>query len=294
MVAHVSRALFERHRLPFALHLARSLGGAEDGDAWNALLDTEGGAALAAQAVPDGEVPGLPWVSEDCKMPVAALAAQRPRVGSCLAAEAAAWQEWCDAPGVTAPPPAATAALHPAECALVAQAMRPDALVATLCSAAQSELAMGALAPAPSGFADLEGEADASVPVLLFTAPGSDPCQELQSFAKRCATAALTWALPDGGPGLCVVRCFTHLLEGYGEYLWLFMCISATRIALSATRIARTNALAGEIGQAHAQTRWQVTSGRRMQGQGRGSPDRGSHGARQPGNRAAAATEVCA
>jgi hypothetical protein len=191
LCSHVSRSLFNKDRLVFALHLSRHIPPPQ------AIVTSEGHAAAWEHLVTDSSVhllaaatslhPDTPkWIPQACRSAFNAVAHAHPRILQTFQTNEAAWAAWQESPEADKLPECSKL-LTPLEQALVTKALRPEALLMALQGLAISELGAQTFQPGPLRLKDLDAEVGPEVPILFINAPGSDPCQELQAFAARWA-----------------------------------------------------------------------------------------------------------
>ena len=181
MVCNVLHAtapsLFKGARLPFGCLLARAIFAEAATEAeWGHLGSAPCGGAR-------GGCP--PWVAAEATRGYAHLAASFPALPAALnSAGAHAWLRWAQSAAPEANfPGAIEPAVPPFQKVLLLQALRPDRLRAGL--AQWLHAALGTTATAGISIEAGLPATSATTPALLVTAPGSDPCLELQAVAHK-------------------------------------------------------------------------------------------------------------
>jgi hypothetical protein len=230
LCAHVSRSLFNKDRLVFALHLARHLpsnhcpAAAKARDAeWDHLVMDSATHTLAT-ATASAQLENIPkWIPQPRRAAFAAVCRTHESIAAAMHADEAAWAAWQGSPDAEKLPESSKQ-LTELESALVVQALRPEALFAALQRLVAQELGAGAVQPGALELKALNAEVGPRVPILFINAPGSDPCQQLQAFAARCVYFSLVsvcfllygfvhWRRSSLGQGQCSWALWSSKLE---------------------------------------------------------------------------------
>ena len=178
----VSRSLFKRDRLTYAMHLLHMLHGQLFGEGeWELFT----GQVLIAGGAGGGA--SLPrWAHADRAPAFAALAQALPSLANLPFADPQ-WERWaksdrCEVdfpsnlPGTTTP----------FQKILLIQALRPERLQPALVIFVTQTLSISSLTPASSALGEVYAQdSTAAIPILMITTVGADPTQELEEFAAR-------------------------------------------------------------------------------------------------------------
>ena len=177
----VSRSLFKRDRLTYAMHLIHLLHPNLFGDGeWELFT----GKVLVAGG---GTGAGLPrWAHADRGPAFAALQQALPQLSNLPFADPQ-WERWStsDRCEVDFPSnlPGTTTAFQKI---LLIQALRPEKLQSALLMFVTSTLTIPSLTPASSALTEIYSQdSTATIPILMVTTVGADPTQELEEFANR-------------------------------------------------------------------------------------------------------------
>ncbi|EGD76743.1 dynein heavy chain isotype 1B [Salpingoeca rosetta] len=207
---YVSRSLFKRDRLTFAMHLTRGIFPEEfDEDAWHALtapIGTAGGGAgggNAANASPSrrastmdrtsgGGGGGIPsWTPPDRVAAVRSVLEAVPSLGRSarLEEDAAVWRNWMEQPACERNFPSHV--VRKVQQLLLVKALRPDRLQAAMTGLACRFLGLDDLTPPATNLHALhEAETTPTEPVLMVVSAGADPSQELREAATHVLGSA--------------------------------------------------------------------------------------------------------
>ncbi|XP_032668403.1 cytoplasmic dynein 2 heavy chain 1 [Odontomachus brunneus] len=165
---HCAKAIYRKHRLPLALHMALSLNPVSD-DERNLLFDSSGDS--------DFELPN--WVPDERRGAVQALGSSLPDVAVRMKSS---WLK--DISNIYA-----DNGLSAFQKVMVVKALRPDYLHTALSKLAASQLGVKDLAP-PLWTLGAIAQEKGSYPVLLLLSPGADPGPELSALATKHSSAS--------------------------------------------------------------------------------------------------------
>ncbi|KAL3904235.1 MAG: hypothetical protein SGPRY_011363 [Prymnesium sp.] len=174
---YVSRSLFKRDRLTYALHLIHMLHPDLFGEGEWALFTGQTIGLLGSSAGGGGVSPPS-WLESDRLVVFGALVIALPSLGG-LPFSDAAWVAWStsDRAEIDFPsslPPSTTEFQR----ILLLQALRPDRLLPALVSFATKTLRVSSLSPLSSSLQHIfETDSHALRPILMITTPGADPTQ---------------------------------------------------------------------------------------------------------------------
>ncbi|XP_020293197.1 cytoplasmic dynein 2 heavy chain 1 [Pseudomyrmex gracilis] len=172
---HCAKAIYRKHRLPLALHMALSLNPISEVER-NFLFD-KGGNGGADNS--DFEPPE--WIPDERCDAVRTLGSFLPDVAARIKPS---WLK--DTSGIFA-----DSELSPFQKVLVLKALRPDYLHTALSKYAAKQLGLKNLAPPLWTLSAIAQEKEA-YPVLLLLSPGADPGPELGALATKHAAAGFT------------------------------------------------------------------------------------------------------
>ncbi|KMQ91499.1 cytoplasmic dynein 2 heavy chain 1-like protein [Lasius niger] len=187
---HCAKAIYRKHRLPLALHMALSLNPVSDVER-NLLLDS---GAINNDNL-DFELPE--WIPDERREAVQALGSSLPDVrksntilainsSSIVAAKMKpSWLK--NISNIYA-----DSELNAFQRVLVVKALRPDYLHTALSKLAAKQLGVKDLAPPAWTLNAIAQEKERSYPVLLLLSPGTDPGPELSVLAAKYASAGFT------------------------------------------------------------------------------------------------------
>lgn len=173
-----ARSLFKKDHLAFALHLIRGLyPDLIKENEWEVLTGTAGGGHKAAE-----EEPRPSWLLEERPLAPLREVLGPERWASLRLHEAGLWQRFGQSSEAELPEHAARS-LSPFQQALLVQCLRPDRALTALGRFACRALGLRELCPEVVPLRQLlSGERQ---PLLLVTAPGADPGQELRDAAPN-------------------------------------------------------------------------------------------------------------
>ena len=178
----VSRSLFKKDRLTYAMHLLHLLHPKLFGDGENEWEVFTGQVLVAG----GGGAPLPPWAHADRAPAFAALSQALPQLTQLPFADPQ-WSRWSTSdraetdfpsnlPGTTTP-------FHKI---LLIQALRPERLQSALIMFVTKTLNVPSLSPASSSLSEIfKQDTGPTVPILMITTAGADPTQELEDYAKR-------------------------------------------------------------------------------------------------------------
>lgn len=179
----VSRSLFKRDRLTYALHMIHMLHpqlfGENEWAAFTGQTVSMSGGAGAGAMLP-------PWANADRGPAFTALAQALPSIVQ-LPFSDAQWVQWgqserCEIEFPSSLPMDFTSFQR----ILLLRALRPDRLQPALISFATTTLGIPSLSPSSSSLQQIfEQDSSAMRPVLMITTAGADPTQELEDYAAR-------------------------------------------------------------------------------------------------------------
>ncbi|XP_029665147.1 cytoplasmic dynein 2 heavy chain 1 [Formica exsecta] len=172
---HCAKAIYRKHRLPLALHMALSL---------NRVSDVERNLLLDSGAINnDNSVFELPeWIPDERREAVQALGSSLSNIAAKIKPS---WLK--DISNIYA-----DSELNAFQKVLVVKALRPDYLHTALSKFAAKQLGVKDLAPPVWTLNTIAQEKERSYPVLLLLSPGTDPGPELNVLAAKYASAGFT------------------------------------------------------------------------------------------------------
>jgi len=183
--SYVSRSLYKKDRLTFAMHFARELA--------QELIPEEAWALFTGSLVADGGGAQRPaWVGEEHAAAWAKLTKAMPTMAQNLdLGNAAAWSTWMRSSQCEQEFPEQAQGRDKAFTqVLLTQALRPDRLESAMQGFVCLALGLKAISPPPLSLQRIHSEElTAKMPMLLITTPGADPSQELEEFAARTVGA---------------------------------------------------------------------------------------------------------
>ncbi|EFN76217.1 Cytoplasmic dynein 2 heavy chain 1 [Harpegnathos saltator] len=171
---HCAKAIYRKHRLPLALHMALSL---------NPVSDAERNLLFDNGAINNSDNSGLElldWVPDERRGAVQALSSSLPEVAVRMRSS---WLK--DISNIYA-----DNGLSAFQKVLVVKALRPDYLHTALSKLAASQLGVKNLAPPLWTLGSVAQEKEGSYPVLLLLSPGADPGPELSALAAKHASSS--------------------------------------------------------------------------------------------------------
>nr|XP_012219219.1 PREDICTED: cytoplasmic dynein 2 heavy chain 1 [Linepithema humile] len=173
---HCAKAIYRKHRLPLALHMALSLNPVPDVEK-NLLFDN---GAIGNSDNADFELPE--WIPDERREAVQVLSSSLPDVTVRMNSS---WLK--DISNIYA-----DNGLSAFQKVLVVKALRPDYLHTALSKLAAKQLGVKDLAPPLWTLNTIAQEKEGSYPVLLLLSPGTDPGAELSILAANHASAGFT------------------------------------------------------------------------------------------------------
>ncbi|XP_018402903.1 PREDICTED: cytoplasmic dynein 2 heavy chain 1 [Cyphomyrmex costatus] len=173
---HCAKAIYRKHRLPLALHMALSL---------NPVLDVERNLLFNSGAMTnadnsDFELPE--WIPDERREAVQTLGSSLPNVAARMK------PSWLN----NVSDIYADNGLSAFQKVLVVKALRPDYLHTALSKLAAKQLGVKDLAPPLWSLSTIVQEKAGSYPVLLLLSPGTDPGPELKVLAEKYTSAGFT------------------------------------------------------------------------------------------------------
>ncbi|KAL0104886.1 hypothetical protein PUN28_016497 [Cardiocondyla obscurior] len=172
---HCAKAIYRKHRLPLALHMALSLNPVPDIER-NLLFDS----AIGSADNSDLELPE--WIPDERREAVQALSSSLPNVAARMK------MSWLnDISDIYA-----DKGLSTFQKVLVVKALRPDYLHTALSKLAAKQLGVKDLAPPLWTLGTIAQEKTGPYPVLLLLSPGTDPGPELSVLAEKHTSTGFT------------------------------------------------------------------------------------------------------
>jgi dynein heavy chain 2 len=201
---YIGRSLFKGDRMAFATHMVRGMhpehfGEGEGGDVveWGLFTRMGGYPATAGGSSRLKDVP--PWLPDDCRADLEALAEASPRLaGSLTLSDTSKWQRWMQSPEPEHSLPQGVR-LRPFEKLLLIQALRPDRLQSAVHGFVCDSLRVSAVSPPAPNLASIAVEATAGTPILICITTGADPSKELEELAERTVGAGRYATVAMGG-----------------------------------------------------------------------------------------------
>jgi len=181
----VSRSLFKKDRLTYAMHLMHALHpqlfGDKEWDVFTGQIIT-GSTSMASPA------PLPEWAKGADPAPWQALSSALPSLVQQLdIGNASIWERWFNSERCESDfPPTLPQTITPFQRLLLVQALRSERLQTGLVTFATKTLGISSLTPMSSALEAIATEdSNASQPILMITTAGADPTQELEDFAAR-------------------------------------------------------------------------------------------------------------
>ncbi|XP_071561821.1 cytoplasmic dynein 2 heavy chain 1 [Temnothorax nylanderi] len=169
---HCAKAVYRKHRLPLALHMALSLNPVPDVER-NLLFDS---------GVDNSDFELPEWIPDERREAVQALGSSLPNVAVRMKSS---WLN--DISDIYA-----DKGLSAFQKVLVVKALRPDYLHTALSKSAAKQLGVKDLAPPLWTLSTVAQEKAGTYPVLLLLSPGTDPGPELSVLAEKHTSAGFT------------------------------------------------------------------------------------------------------
>ena len=178
----VSRSLFKKDRLTYAMHLLHLLHpqlfgqGETEWELFTGQVIVAGG----------GAAPLPPWAHADRAPAFAALGHALPNLVQLPFADPQ-WSRWSKSDRAEVDFPSnLPGTTTPFQKILLIQALRPERLQSALVMFVTSTLTIPSLSPASSSLPEIfKQDSSPSVPILMIATAGADPTQELEDYAKR-------------------------------------------------------------------------------------------------------------
>ncbi|KAH7718366.1 cytoplasmic dynein 2 heavy chain 1-like protein [Aphelenchoides avenae] len=181
---YVSRALFKDDRLMFAISFIRHTSpGAFDKNEWELFSGL-----LVGESREDYAIKSISWIDDDRRADVSRLQTFLPTLFHTLSLDdKGTWNAFAKSPTCESEfPSSIDARLTPFQRVLVVQALRPDRLHSAMTKFACSMLSMESLSPSALDLQLIhKDESSPTEPILLATAAGADPTQELTELAAK-------------------------------------------------------------------------------------------------------------